>query len=397
MDDIAEKGIAAHWMYKRNGYLGEGDYEMDAWLQSIKEILMNPDVNALELLDIIHNDLTATEIYVFTPKGDQRSIQKGATALDFAYLIHTEVGNKAIAAKVNQRLVKLSHVLKTGDKVEIITAEDAKPQPEWIKFLTTRRARTIVMDYFKAQRKQTVDFGKKTLENTLTSLGIENDERNLQRLQAAYAVDSREEMYYGIGLGNLSLDLVPETLKKQSSSRLSWLRRALRMDDETEQQTAAAGTQPVAETFIIGSSDPNGPRFSIASCCNPIPGDPVVGFKAPDGSVTVHKKACPVAESIAAMHGDWVVVPKWLEQAEDNAFLVRITLKGLDRVGMLNEISRYVSLVMGVNMRRLSLQAESGLFEGYIDMYVQSRETLEQMIKKLSSIEGIESVIRTDL
>ena len=394
MDDIAEKGIAAHWMYKRNGYLGEGDYEMDAWLERIKEILVNPDVNALELLDIIHNDLTATEIYVFTPKGDQRSIQKGATALDFAYLIHTEVGNKAIAAKVNQRLVKLSHVLKTGDKVEIITAEDAKPQPEWIKFLTTRRARTLVMDYFKAQRKQTVDFGKKTLENTLTSLGIENDERNLQRLQAAYGVDSREEMYYGIGLGNLSLDQVTETLKRQSSGRLSWLRRALRMDDEAEQPVE---NRPEAETFIIGSSDPNGPRFSIASCCNPIPGDPVVGFKAPDGSVTVHKKACPVAESIAAMHGDWVVVPKWLEQAEDNSFLVRITLKGIDRVGMLNEISRYVSLVMGVNMRRLSLQAESGLFEGYIDMYVQSREILEQMIKKLSSIEGIESVIRTEL
>ena len=152
-----------------------------------------------------------------------------------------------------------------------------------------------------------------------------------------------------------------------------------------------------AETCIIGSMDPNAPQFSIATCCNPIPGDPVVGFKAPDGSVTVHKKACPVAESIAAMHGDWVVVPKWLEQAEDNSFLVRITLKGIDRVGMLNEISRYVSLVMGVNMRRLSLQAESGLFEGYIDMYVQSREILEQMIRKLSSIEGIESVIRTEL
>ena len=146
MDDIAEKGIAAHWIYKRHGYLGEGDYEMDAWLERIKGILVNPDVNALELLDIIHNDLTSTDIYVFTPMGEQRSIQKGATALDFAYLIHTEVGNKAIAAKVNQRLVTLSHVIDTGDKVEIITAEDAKPQPEWLQFLTTRRARTVVMD-----------------------------------------------------------------------------------------------------------------------------------------------------------------------------------------------------------------------------------------------------------
>jgi GTP pyrophosphokinase len=139
------------------------------------------------------------------------------------------------------------------------------------------------------------------------------------------------------------------------------------------------------------------PQFAIASCCNPIPGDPVIGFKAPDGTVTVHKKSCPVAESIAAMHGDWVVVPKWLEQAEETSFLVRLTLKGIDRVGMLNDITRYLSLVMGVNMRRLSLSAESGLFEGYIDLYVNSRDILEKMIKKLSSIEGIENVSRSNL
>ncbi len=391
MDDIEEKGIAAHWTYKQNGYLGEGDYEMDAWLGRIKEILTNPNVNALELLDIIHNDLTSADIYVFTPKGDQRSIQKDATALDFAYLIHTEVGNKAIAAKVNQRLVKLSQVLKTGDKVEIITAEDAKPQLEWLKFLTTHRARTIVMDYFKAERKQTVDFGKKTLENAVTALGYDFDERNLQRLQTAYNVESREELFYGVGMNTINLDHLDEALKRAPGSRMSWLRRALGMESKTEQP------QNHGETFIIGSSDPNAPRFSIASCCNPIPGDPVIGFKGPDGSVSVHKKSCRVAESIAATHGDWVVVPKWIEQAEDNSFLVRIVLKGLDRVGMLNEISSYVSLVMGVNMRRLSLQADDGLFEGYIDMYVNTKDTLEKMIKKLSSIDGIETVTRSEL
>ena len=393
MDDIAEKGIAAHWIYKRNGYLGDGDYEMDHWLQSIKDILVNPNVNALELLDIIHNDLTSTDIYVFTPKGDQRSIAKGATALDFAYAIHTEVGNKAIAAKVNQKLVTLSHVLKTGDKVEIITAEDAVPQHEWLKFLTTRRARTIVMDYFKGQRKQTVDFGHKTLENTLAGLGFAFDDRNIQRLVVAYGVESREELFYGIGMGTLSLEGVQEALRRSSGSRLGWIRRVLRMEEKPQEEKQ----ETTGETFIIGSSDPNAPRFSIASCCNPIPGDPVVGFKAPDGTVTVHKKACAVAESIAAMHGDWVVVPKWLEQTESTSFLVRITLKGIDRVGMLNEISRYVSLVMGVNMRRLSLQADEGLFSGYIDLYVTSRDILDQMIRKLSSIEGIESVIRSDL
>ena len=391
MDDIAEKGIAAHWVYKKHGMMGEGDYEMDNWLNRIKEILVNPDVNALELLDIIHNDLTATEIYVFTPRGEQRSIQKGATALDFAFLIHSEVGYKAIAAKVNQRLVTLNHVLKTGDKVEIITAEDAKPQPEWLKFLVTHRARTLVTDYFKAQRKQTLDFGRKTLENTASALGYTLDERLLQRLEVAYNVGSREELYNGIGLGTISLDSFDDVIKRSSGSRMSWIRRVLRMDNRQQ-----PGQEEGKDTVIIGSTDPNAPRIAIATCCNPIPGDPVIGFKAPDGTVTIHKKSCQVAESIAAMHGDWVVVPKWL-QAEDTSFPVRITLKGIDRVGMLNDITRYLSLVMGVNMRRLSLQAEGGLFEGYIDLFVSSRDILDKMIKKLSSIEGVVNVSRSEL
>jgi len=387
MDDIAEKGIAAHWMYKRNGFVGEGDNEMDLWLSRIKEILVNPDVNALELLDIIHNDLTSAEIYVFTPRGEQRTIQKGATVLDFAYLIHTEIGNKAIAAKVNQRLVSLSHVIKTGDKIEIITAEDAAPQAEWLKFLTTHRARTIVTDYFKSQRKQVVDSGKITLEHRIQELGYDADETTLQRIEAAYNADSRDELYYNIGLGNQRLDNLDDILKRSSGSRLSWIRRALRLEEKPVQEKE--------KVLVIGDS--NGPHFAIASCCNPIPGDPVIGFKTPDGSVTVHKKSCPVAERIAASHGDWVVVPKWLDSAEDKSFLVRISLKGLDRMGLLNEISRYVSLVMGVNMRRLSLQADGGIFDGFIDLYVPSKETLEEMMKNLQAIDGIENVTRTEI
>lgn len=388
MDDIAEKGIAAHWAYKKNGFVGEGDNEMEAWLSRIKEILTNPDVNALELLDIIHNDLTSAEIYVFTPKGEQRTIQKGATVLDFAYLIHTEIGNKAIAAKVNQRLVTMSHVIKTGDKIEIITAEDGKPQTEWLKFLTTHRARTIVTDYFKTQHKQVADAGRTILEERMTKLGYTVDETALQRVEYAYNASSRDELFYNIGLGNQSLDNLEEVLKKSSGSKMSWLKRVLHIEDKPEHK---------AETIVIGSSDPNAPHFSIATCCNPIPGDPVIGFKAPDGTVTVHKKTCQVAERIAASHGDWVVVPKWLDQTEDKSFLVRISLKGIDRMGILNEISRYVSLVMGVNMRRLTLQADGGIFEGFIDLYVPSRETLEEMMKNLLAIEGIDKVTRSEL
>jgi GTP pyrophosphokinase len=280
-------------------------------------------------------------------------------------------------------------VIKTGDKIEIITAEEAKPQPEWLQFLVTHRARALVQDYFKTQRRQVLDSGRSILEDRVQQLGFTLDETTLQRIEVAFHSESRDELFYNIGLGNQSLENLEEVLKKSTGTRISWLRRVLHLENKPEDEKA--------ETFIIGSSDPNAPRFSIATCCNPIPGDPVVGFKAPDGTVTIHKKSCKVAETIAATHGDWVVVPKWLEQAEDASFLVRISLKGIDRVGMLNDITRYLSLVMGVNMRRLSLQAESGLFEGYIDLYVNSRDILDKLIKKLSSIEGIDNVTRSEL
>ena len=386
MDDIAEKGIAAHWTYKQNGYVSENDSEMDLWLGRIKEILVNPDVNALELLDIIHTDLTSAEIYVFTPKGEQRVIQKGATVLDFAYLIHTEVGNKAIAAKVNQRLVALNHVVKTGDQIEIITAGDEHPKREWLQFLKTRKARSLVLDYFRNERKQTVDYGRQVLEEQAKLHGYKLDEETMQRIEAAYGVTDREEFCYRIGIGSCKLDNLADILK--SKQRFSLLRKIFSSSKDKPRKQ---------EEYIIGGKDDNGHQFVIATCCNPIPGDAVVGIKSPDGRITVHKKSCPVAEEIAATHGDWVVVPKWLQAAEANAFLVRISLKGLDRVGLLNEISRFLSLVMGANMRRLNLSADEGIFEGYIDLYVNSKDVLEKIIKRLTTIPGIESVSRIDL
>ena len=381
MDDVAEKGIAAHWAYKRNGYIG--DNEMDSWLENIREILVNPDVNALELLDIIHNDLTSSEIYVFTPKGDQKAIQKGSTVLDFAYQIHTEIGNKAIAAKVNQRLVSLDYVAKTGDQIEIITAEEAKPHREWLRFLETHHARSVVADYFRNERRQTLDFGRKTLEEQVNSLGYKLDEDTLQKIEVAYHVPNREELFYRIGIGLLKLSNLSEVLK-HSSFRLSFFRKFF----------SHSSPSSAENTSLL--SDGN-PRYVIAPCCHPIPGDAVIGFKEADGTITVHKKSCSRAEGMAAIHGDRVVVPDWTDESGNQSYLVRLSLKGIDRVGLLNEISRYLSLVMGVNMRRLNLATENGIFEGYIDLYVASKDILEKMIKKISSIDGIENVSRSDL
>ena len=379
MDDIAEKGIAAHWTYKQEGYISENDSEMDKWLAKVKEILVNPDVNALELLDIIHNDLTSSEITVFTPKGDQKSILKGATALDFAYSIHTEIGNKAIAAKVNLKLVPLSHVLKSGDQVEIITAEVEQPKREWLQFLVTRHARNIVIDYFKSRKKEIAELGRKMLSEQLESLGYRMNNDSIEILLEHFAIPggNSEEMFFRIGIGVIKLGDLSEVLASGKADKShSWFQWWFGRKKEAQKK---------------GKND-----YVIASCCRPIPGDPVIGIKSPDGTVTVHKKSCPVADSIASKHGDWVVVPQW-DDEEAQSFPVRLSIKGLDRVGLLNEISRYISLVMGVNMRKVYLSTDGGIFSGYIDLCVHDRDALDRMIRKLNSIDGIKSVVRTEI
>ena len=381
MNDIAERGIAAHWAYKRNGFISENDSEMDRWLDKVKEIIDNPDVNALEFLDMMHKDLTSPDITVFTPKGERRSVEKGATALDFAYLIHTEIGNAAIAAKVNMRLVPLSTILRGGDRVEIITAEDAHPQRDWLSFLKTRRARSQVMDYFRGERIQTVELGERMLSEQCEALGYKYNDTTVQiLLQENQNIRSKEELLFRIGMGLLHLGNLQEVLKAGQPRRTSILQRIF---------GRPAKDVPVSE----------GKRYVLAECCRPIPGDAVIGFLESDGTVTIHKKTCDVAEELASKYGNSLVkVPEdWDLPAEDSSFLVRISMQGLDRVGLLNEISKYISLVMGVNMRRLSLSTEEGIFEGFIDMYVSGKDVLEKMIKKLESIDGIQNVVRTDI
>ena len=383
MDDIAEKGIAAHWSYKKEGYISENDSEMDKWLAKVKDILVSPDVNALELLDIIHNDLTDSEIVVFTPKGEQKSISKGSTALDFGYLIHTEIGNRAIAAKVNMKLVPLSYVLHSGDQVEIITAGNGEPKREWLHFLRTRHARNVVLDHFRTDKKGIVRQGQSMLSQYMEGAGYKLNADSLTLICDHFDVPGRnfEELYFRIGLGMIDLSGLPEVLlsipadRNHSSWSFPWFKKNRSRDNGKEE----------------------GSRNVVASCCKPIPGDPVIGIRTPDGVVTVHKKTCPVAENIASKHGDWVVVPAWDAEAEDRTFTVRLSVSGIDRMGLLNEISRFVSLVMGVNMRKVYLSTENGVFEGYIDLSVQNKTVLERMIKRLKAIDGVQSVVRTDI
>ena len=391
MNDIAEKGIAAHWAYKKDGFAEGNESEMDKWITKVKEILVNPDVNALDLLDLIHNDLITSDIMVFTPKGEQKSIEKGATALDFAYAIHSHIGNKAIAAKVNLRLVPLSYVLKTGDQIEIITAENEKPKSEWLGFLKTRKAKSIVTDYLKGERQESVKIGKKMVKEQLEALGYKYGDKTVNMLMDGYEIfeSKPDELYFRVGIGVIKLNNLSDVLKKAhekskkkaSSWSFPWFK-----SKETKK-----------EDYVIDGND-NKYKYVIASCCNPIPGDSVVGFKASDGTVTVHKKTCATANNLASKFGDKIVMPTWEHAKTQNlSFLVRLSLKGFDRIGMINDITRYISFVLSVNIKKFCLGTEDGVFEGYIDLYVHDMSDLEKLTRKLEKIEGIQSVIRTDL
>lgn len=371
MDDIAEKGIAAHWAYKKDGYISENDSEMDKWLAQVHDILLSNDVSALELLDIIHKDLVSSEIVVFTPKGDQKSILNGATALDFAYMIHTHIGNAAIAAKVNMKLVPLSQPLKSGDQVEIITAANAVPKMEWLQFLQTRYARGKVIEYFRADRGNIAVDGKKIYDERIKQMGLKNTPSLLKKFMAFNQIRDAEELYFRVGLGLLG----PEQFKSI-------------IDEESL-------TSGEKKKLVIKGEGSN-IKYKMAGCCNPIPGDPVVGFITDDNTVIVHKKSCEVAERLASRFGNRIVMPQWTA-SEQHEYPIKISLKGLDKIGLLSEISSFISKTLGINIRKLQLSADGGLFEGNIELLVKDKRILESMVEGLKKIDGIQDVVRTDI
>lgn len=374
MNEIAEKGIAAHWSYKKDGFAGEGQKEMDKWIIKVKDILSNPDINALELLDLVHNDLIQTEIVVFTPKGDQKSIEKGATALDLAYAIHSQIGSKAIAAKANLRLVPLSYVLKTGDQVEIITAENEKPKKEWLQFVKTSRARRAILDQIKNERQTYIKAGKATLEKRLAEIGKPMNEKVIRSLMEEFDLfDVKpEEMFFQIGCGAIILDNLENKLKKYYGIN--------------------------RESYFITNSPDINQKFVLATCCTPILGESVVGFRNSDGTITVHTRSCPNANNLAAKFGDKIVTVKWDTDLNlGSSYLARVSLKGTDRIGMMNDITKVTSQVMNINIRRINLGAEEGIFDGFIDLYVHDIVDLETLMKRLKNIRGIESVAKTEL
>lgn len=395
MNAIAERGVAAHWAYKKggDGNTTNSERDLDIWLRYVRDILENPDANALQFLDNFHKELLTSEIYVFTPKGEAKSLAKGSTVLDFAYSIHTAVGNRAIAAKVNLRLVPLSYVLSNGDQVEIITSENSKPKREWLDFLHTNKAKAIVINALKDDTKNNIKDGMQILKTKLAEHNITVQTRVIKKLVDYYKLSGgKEELYNKIGIGIIDLSDLEKALKTNAGTRnvMMWGVKLLN-------PIKKIGKIDEKEDYILKENMDEGTiSFKMAECCHPIPGDNVVGFINDDNSVTIHKKSCSVATDLAATNGDKIVSVKWSKHFM-MSYLARISINGIDRLGVINELTKEISLVLGVNIRKILIETHDGIFEGYIDLYVHNTDDLDQLIKSLKKIKGLENVIRTDV
>lgn len=402
MDEIAERGFAAHWKYKN----ANQESEIDKWLKSIRETLENPSADALEFLDEFKLNLFSSEIHIFTPKGQIRTLPKNSTALDFAYDIHSEIGNTAIAAKVNHKLVPLNHVLSSGDQVEILTSDKKKSQREWLDYVVTAKAKTAISDSLKAESKNRIELGKHILEEKLSEMNLTPSSRIFKKLLPEYEVISKDELYSKIGSGVISLDDLKKVLRKNTKSK--WIRywelqftKVIpkdddHLDEETEPINGEDKIDPKSTFFIKESEDGSETNYRLAKCCNPIPGDDIIGHKsANEDVVIIHKSRCPNAVKIVSAHAQLMIQAKWTTY-KILSFLARVSIRGVDRFGIYNQITTVICKELNVNMRAINIASHDGIFEGTMDLYVHNAKDLNNLLDKLSNIKGVEQVSRVE-
>jgi GTP pyrophosphokinase len=394
MNEIAEKGLAAHWKYKE-GALTAQESKLDSWLQHLRDILSNPDTDTLDFLQDFKLDLFTEEIYIYTPKGEMRVLPKGATALDFAFDIHSELGARCIGAKVNYRLVPLSHELKSGDQVEIITSSKQKPSEDWLSFVTTAKAKSRIKYYLKEEKRKIGEDGKEMLHRKLDHLKVPISQHNLSELCTHFKKASTLDLYYGIAVGSIDLKELKDF--KVQGDKLHLPVKEVRIDtkhlissDDLLKQKPAKG----AELIIFGESSDK-ILYKLAQCCQPIPGDDVFGFITSGEGLKIHRTDCPNAAQLLAHYGHRVVKTKWAKNKEIS-FLTGVRILGLDDVGVIQKITNIISGELKMNMRSMSIDSHDGIFDGTIMVYVHDREELDALCQKLALLEGINTVERLE-
>jgi len=390
MNEIAEKGYAAHWKYKSKN---ETEGELDHWIHKIKDLLKDPNSDALEFLDEFKLNLFTSEIYVFAPDGNLRRLPKKATALDFAFDIHSEVGEKAIGAKVNHKLVPLSHILHSGDQVEIIKSDKQSPKREWLEFVTTAKARSVIKNNFKDERKLAIANGMVKLEEELLKIGFKQNANIMRKVFESYNVSSKNELYCSIGRGIIDLkDLKKVVNKKRQNKFIRYWQ--LQLSKSKVGNFNKKQDNSKIKTFNI-TEDTEKSNYIVADCCNPIPGDEVLGYINSENSVVIHKTNCPNALKLMSKHGDKIISANW-KAHKILSFLSTIEVQGIDRQGILHKITGLISNDLNVNMRAVSINSIDGVFNGTIDFYIHNVEDLNQMIADIKKIKGVTKVRRIE-
>lgn len=389
MNEIAEKGVAAHWKYKEGG----GDESrFEKWLNQVREMLTTQDTDSIDFLQDFKRSFLAEEIYVYTPKGDVKMLPIGATALDFAFAVHSEVGSKCIGAKVNHKLVPISHKLRSGDQVEIIASNKQKPSEDWLAFVVTAKARTKIKDALKEEKKAVADEGKYTLQRKLEGLGVAFNQHNIDELVAHYKYHSNLELFYQIAIKNNDLKDLKEF--KVIGDRLE-APKVLPKLPEPKHDLHPSINKKDAELIIFGESSDR-VVYNLANCCKPIPGDDVFGFVTTGKGLTIHRTSCPNAARLMASYGHRVVKTKWAKNKEIS-FLTGLKILGLDDVGVVSKITNLISSELKININALTIEAKEGIFEGNIRIYVHDKEELDNLVKRLLKLEGIQSVERYEM
>lgn len=397
MNDVAEQGFAAHWKYKEGGG-SEDEGELEKWLRTIKEILDDPQPDAIDFLDTIKLNLFASEIFVFTPKGELKTMPQNSTALDFAFSLHTDIGSHCIGAKVNHKLVPLSHKLQSGDQVEILTSKSQRVQPQWEVFATTARARAKIAAILRKERKANQKIGEEILSEFLKKEEVRPEEAVIEKLRKLHNAKNEEELLAAIGSKAIVLGEADknELKEKQTSNWKKYLTFSFGNSKEKQEEKEPQEKEKINPKEVLKLTEESlQKKYIMAECCHPIPGDDVLGYVDENDRIIIHKRQCPVAAKLKSSYGNRILTTEW-DTHKELSFLVYIYIKGIDNMGLLNEVTQVISRQLNVNIRKLTIETEDGIFEGKIQLWVHDVDDVKTICNNLKKIQNIKQVSRVE-
>ena len=398
MDDIAEQGVAAHWKYKERGYVEEEEVDLNRWLLAIKEILDDPQPDAMDFLDAIKLNLYASEIFVFTPKGEIKTMPQGCTALDFAFSIHSVLGTHCIGAKVNHKLVPMSHVLQSGDQVEILTSKIQNVKSDWLSMVTTAKAKSKIQGILRREERTAHKEGERLMAEFVERESLTLDVHNMARLCRMHGFNEYDQLLIAIGRGSISLGDAERNAIKGSITSSNFLSRIFRSSKKEESPTLPplSATQDIdKQRPLILTDEALQSSYRMADCCHPSPGDDVLGFIDDDGQIVIHQRKCAKAAKLKTAYGNRIVAAQWSTHKLLH-FSVSIHIKGIDGVGVTNQITNVISKELNVNMERILIEAHEGIFDGDIRLRVHDVDDIKVICDNLRKINNVRSVVRVD-